>query len=90
MDKLELEIKELLIKTLNLEGMTPEEIDSSAPIFETGLGLDSIDALEIGIALQKHFKVKLDSETEDAKSHFQSVKALASFIMNLQAKRGQA
>ena len=56
MKNLELEIKKVIIDSLNLEGMTPEDIDSAAPLFGDGLGLDSIDALELGLALKKTFQ----------------------------------
>ena len=53
MQSLELEIKELIISALSLEDVTPADIDAAAPLFGEGLGLDSIDALELGLALQK-------------------------------------
>lgn len=80
MDKLKQEIKELIISSLELEDVKPENIKDDAPIFGTGLGLDSIDALELGVAIKKKFGVKLSAENEDSKKHFASVNALAEFI----------
>ena len=80
MDELKKEIKELIISSLELEDTTPEDIADNEPLFGTGLGLDSIDALELGVALKKKFDVKLSAESEDSKKHFASVNALAEFI----------
>lgn len=80
MDELKQEIKELIISSLELEDVKPEDIQDDAPIFGTGLGLDSIDALELGVAIKKKFGVKLSAENEDSKKHFASVNALAEFI----------
>ena len=80
MDELKQEIKELIISSLELEDIKPEDIKDDAPIFGKGLGLDSIDALELGVAIKKKFGVKLSAENEDSKKHFASVNALAEFI----------
>lgn len=80
MDELKQEIKELIISSLELEDVKPEDIKDDAPIFGTGLGLDSIDALELGVAIKGKFGVKLSAENEDSKKHFASVNALAEFI----------
>lgn len=80
MDELKQEIKELIISSLELEDVKPENIKDDAPIFGTGLGLDSIDALELGVAIKKKFGVKMSAENEDSKKHFASVNALAEFI----------
>ena len=74
------ELKELIIASLNLEDITPADIDAQAPLFVDGLGLDSIDALELGLALKKKYGVTLSSENEDNKKHFSSVAALADFV----------
>lgn len=74
------EIKQLIIETLNLEEMTPSDIDSEAPLFGDGLGLDSIDALELGLAIKNKFEVVLSSENEETKKHFYSVATLANFV----------
>jgi acyl carrier protein len=77
---LELEVKELIIDVLQLEDITPAEIDSAAPLFVEGLGLDSIDALELGVALQKKYGISLSADSEDTRRHFASVQALAAMI----------
>ncbi|MEQ3696284.1 MAG: phosphopantetheine-binding protein [Pseudomonadales bacterium] len=80
--ELEQEIKELIIESLDLEDMSADEIDASEPLFVEGLGLDSIDALELGLALQKKYGVKIDPEAnpEETRQHFSSVTALAAFV----------
>jgi acyl carrier protein len=80
MDSLSNDIKALIITTLNLEGMTPDEIDTQAPLFGEGLGLDSIDALELGLALKKQYGVILSAENQEMREHFYSVESLARFI----------
>ena len=80
MQNLELEIKELIISSLSLEDIQPKDIDVDAPLFVDGLGLDSIDALELGVALQKRYGVTMSGETTDIKKHFQNVKSLANFV----------
>ncbi|KQN49065.1 MULTISPECIES: phosphopantetheine-binding protein [Rahnella] len=80
MDPLSHEIKELIITTLNLEGMTPDEIETEAPLFGDGLGLDSIDALELGLAFKKQYGVTLSAESQEMREHFYSVETLARFI----------
>jgi acyl carrier protein len=87
-DKLKQEIKALIISALELEDVTPEQIEDGAPLFGEGLGLDSIDALELGIALKKQFNVKFSSENADNRRHFASVDALAAFITAEQAGSG--
>ena len=83
MDELKKEIKEVIISTLQLEDITPENIVDSEPLFGDGLGLDSIDALELGVGLKKHFGVKFSSESEDNKKHLASVDALAAYITDV-------
>ena len=80
MDSVKKEIKELIVSSLNLEDVKPEDIQDAEPLFGEGLGLDSIDALELGVALKKHFGVKFSSESADNKAHFASVDALAAYI----------
>jgi len=77
---LELEIKDLIITTMSLEDMTADDIDAAAPLFNEGLGLDSIDALELGLALQKRYGVTLAADSEETRKHFASVKTLSAFI----------
>lgn len=80
MSSLNQQIKELIISALELEDIKPENIVDSAPLFGEGLGLDSIDALELGIALKKKFGVKFSAENADNKKHFASVDALSAYI----------
>jgi len=75
-----LEVKNLIIETLQLEDITPADIDADAPLFVDGLGLDSIDALELGVALQKRYGITLSADSEDTRRHFASVRALAALI----------
>jgi len=77
---LEQEVKALIIDVLQLEDITPDDIDIEAPLFVEGLGLDSIDALEIGVALQKRYGITLSAESQETRRHFASVRALASMI----------
>ncbi|HEY9253695.1 MAG TPA: phosphopantetheine-binding protein [Stenotrophomonas sp.] len=84
MQALEHEIKELIISSLSLEDITPEEIDPVAPLFVEGLGLDSIDALELGLALQKRYNVSLSADSQETRKHFASVRALAEFVASRQ------
>jgi len=86
MNLLSSEIKQLIIDTLNLEGMTPEEIDAEAPLFSDGLGLDSIDALELGLALKNRYGVVLSAESQDMRQHFYSVETLAKFVSAQRSK----
>ncbi len=80
MEQLVLELKQHLIEELNLEDITVEDIDTDAPLFGEGLGLDSIDALEIILILEKFYGVKLKNSAE-AKPVFASVRTLAEYIM---------
>jgi acyl carrier protein len=79
MPDLKRELKELLISALSLEDVTPETIDDAAPLFGAGLGLDSIDALELAVALERHFHIAIPDE-EVARQAFASIDALAAFI----------
>lgn len=75
------EVKEMIIESLNLDDMKIDDIDSNAPLFsDEGLGLDSVDALELGLALQKRYGIVLDSKNENLKEIFYSAKSLADFI----------
>ena len=81
MDELINKLKEELIEVLNLEDLTPADIDADAPLFNDGLGLDSIDALEIVILLEKNYGVKIKNPAEgEAKEIFRSVRTLAEYI----------
>ena len=80
MEQIIQELKEHLISELNLEEITPADIDAEAPLFGDGLGLDSIDELEIILILEKNYGVKLANSAE-AKPVFHSVKTLAEYIV---------
>lgn len=73
------QLKKVMIEELNLEGMSPEDIQDDAPLFREGLGLDSLDAVEIVMLLKKHFGIELKS-MEESKPAFQSINSLAAFI----------
>ena len=77
---LEQEVKQLIIDVLQLEDISVADIDSAAPLFVEGLGLDSIDALELGVALQKRYGISLSADADDTRRHFASVHALAALI----------
>lgn len=85
MQVLHLEVKNLIITTLNLDELTTEDIDTEAPLFGEGLGLDSIDALELGLAVKSQYGIVLSAENEDMRKHFYSVATLASFIQSQRA-----
>ena len=80
MSELKEQIKQLIISSLDLEDMTTADIQDDAALFVDGLGLDSIDALELGLAIKKQFDVKIDANSEQTKAHFASVNSLAKFI----------
>ncbi len=80
------QIKQLIIDCLDLEDVTIADIETDAPLFGEGLGLDSIDALELGLAIKKQFDVKIEANSDATKAHFYSVATLASFI---ESQRGQ-
>jgi acyl carrier protein len=77
---LEDDIKHLIVDALMLDDVRPEEIDTDAPLFVEGLGLDSIDALELAIAIDKKFGVKIRAEDESTRSIFANVRSLAEHV----------
>jgi acyl carrier protein len=77
---LEQEIKQLIISSLALEDISADDIDAAEPLFVKGLGLDSIDALELGLALQRQYGVSISSDSEETRAYFSSVQALARFV----------
>jgi acyl carrier protein len=79
---MENELKQLIIDTLDLEDIGVDDIDSEAALFNDGLGLDSIDALELGLAIRKKYNVKINAEKEDVAKIFASVSALANYIQS--------
>lgn len=80
MSDLHLEVKQMIIDALDLEDVSPEDIEDNAPLFVDGLGLDSIDALEIGLALQKKYGIKLKADSEETRKHFANISSLAALI----------
>lgn len=81
MSDLETEIRRLIVEALDIEGLKAEDIDPEAPLFgDGGLGLDSIDALELGVALRKRYKVKLEASDSSNREHFRTVRTLATFV----------
>ena len=79
MEELILELKQQIIEVLNFEGMTPEEIETDTPLFGDGLGLDSIDALELIVLLDKNYGIKL-ADPKAGKEVFKSVRVMAEYI----------
>lgn len=79
MEELIYALKEQIIDVLNLEEMTPEDIENDAPLFGEGLGLDSIDALELIVLLEKQYGIKLSNPAE-SKAIFKSVRSIAEFV----------
>ena len=79
-NSLEQDIKALIVSTMSLEDVVADDIDTEAPLFNEGLGLDSIDALELGLALQKRYGVTLAADSEETRRHFASVRSLAAFV----------
>lgn len=81
MDELQQEIRTLIVSSLNLEDISPDDIGLDEPLFgDAGLGLDSIDALELGVAIRKQYGIKIDTVTDSVKMHFANVRSLAAFI----------
>jgi acyl carrier protein len=79
-DDIETELKNLIVDVLMLEDVKPADIDSEAAIFGDGLGLDSIDALELALAISKKYGVKIKADDEGNRDIFRSVRTLAAFI----------
>ncbi len=85
-DEIEKKLKEIVVSALDLEDLSPADIETEAPLFGDGLGLDSIDALELGMAIKKAFGVKFSSDPAENKKVFRSVRSLADFIVESQGK----
>jgi acyl carrier protein len=86
MSNLELELKQLIIDALKLEDIAVGDIDSEEALFGDGLGLDSIDALELGVAIRQRFGIKIEAVSEEVRAHFANVRSLAKFI---ESQRGE-
>lgn len=80
MSDLHLEIKQLIIDALGLEDVSTQDIGNDQVLFGEGLGLDSVDALELGLAIQKRYGIKIDADANDTRTHFTSVDSLAAFV----------
>ena len=87
MPDLHLELKQMIIDTLDLEDIEAADIDDEEALFVDGLGLDSIDALEIGLMLQVHYGISLKSDSEETRQHFTSIKALAELVESHRAQQ---
>jgi acyl carrier protein len=85
MPNFESELKELIVSALNLEDIAPEDIDSDEPLFVEGLGLDSIDGLELGVAIRKKYKVKVTGSKQEIRAIFETVRTLARYLEGQQS-----
>ena len=85
MEQLILQLKKEIIEVLNLEEVTPEDIDNDAPLFGDGLGLDSIDALELIVMLEKNYGIKLKDPAK-GKEIFQSINVMAKYVADNRTK----
>ena len=79
-EEVEKKIKDIIVSSLDLEDLTPEDIVTEAPLFGEGLGLDSIDALELGMAIRREFGVAFSKNPAENKAIFHSVKTLADYV----------
>lgn len=82
---LEQDIAGLIIDTLNLEDLQPGDIPPDQPLFRDGLGLDSVDALELALALQKRYGIRVESDAKNAREHFATIANLAAYVAAQQA-----
>lgn len=85
MEELILELKTKIIEVLNLEEMTPEDIDTDSPLFGAGLGLDPIDALELIVLLEKNYGIKLANPSE-GKAIFKNIRTIAEYVKEHRTK----
>lgn len=76
----DLDVKQLIIDALNLEDLSVADINSTEPLFVEGLGLDSIDALELGVAIKKKYNITINSDDTSMHKHFETVQSLVNFI----------
>lgn len=77
---LKADLKTLIIDSLSLEEISPEDIKDDEPLFNEGLGLDSIDALELGMAIKRKYGITLDSNKDENKKYFYSINTLSEFV----------
>lgn len=85
MSDLNRELKDLIIEALGLEDISAQDIGDHQTLFGEGLGLDSVDALELGLAIQKKYGIKIDADAKDTRNHFSNVASLAAFVTAKQA-----
>ena len=85
MSDLNRDIKQLIIDALGLEDISVSDIGDEQTLFGEGLGLDSVDALELGLAIQKTYGIKIDADAKDTRDHFSNVTSLAAFVTAKQA-----
>jgi acyl carrier protein len=85
-DTIEADLKNMIVDALALEDIDPSEIETDAPLFVEGLGLDSIDALELAVVLEESYGVKIDDDPERNQVIFASVRNLAEFVRQNRAK----
>jgi len=86
-DQLEDQLKKLIVETLALEDVPPASIETEAPLFGEGLGLDSIDALELALAIHTEYGVKTEEGDERNREYYHSVKSLVDFIRSRQTAK---
>jgi acyl carrier protein len=79
-EELEEEIRQLVLSSVEVDGLTAADLPAEAALFGNGVGLDSIDALEIGAALRKKYQVKFKANSDENREHFRSISTLADFI----------
>ena len=79
-DELEEQIRQVILSSVEVDGLTAADLSSDAPLFGDGVGLDSIDALEIGAALRKKYQVKFKANSDENRVHFRTISSLADFI----------
>jgi acyl carrier protein len=83
-DQLRSELKRLIVRELNLKGRDPETIEDDAPLFGSGLGLDSLDALQLAISIEEQLGVRIP-EGEEARTIFESVRSLADYVAKVRS-----
>jgi acyl carrier protein len=86
LSSLKMELKELIVRELHLEGRDPTGIEDDAPLFGSGLALDSLDALQLAMSVEEQYGVRIP-EGEEARAIFASVSALAAYVAGAQAGR---